>query len=444
MYSYLTHCRGCRNNLTLHPTVFRLGPQWIATYFVGQKGIASTLRWPLELKECQECGLVQLDGTVDREVLFSNYWYRSSISTTMREHLKSLAEEASTVACLKPGDVVVDIGANDGTLLGYFSDGVRKVAFEPSQIADEITGDVEVHKTFFPPYPHTTKTIAQKAKLITAIAMFYDLEDPGKFLDDCRQVLHEDGVLCIEVADWPHLMKMGAFDTICHEHLLYFSLRTLTGLAKRSGLRPAVIRQTTINGASLRVYFRHSTSDLCISTEELEKWLSVEMFMTPTWEHFTEDAENNCNELFAHLVREQVDGRQGVGLGASTKGNVFLQAAGLHRGLIEWIEDRDPTKEGLKTLGTGIPIVKEKPWDIRHHSIHWKLILPWHFLPEIVEREMLFLKEGGTLLAAIPQFRAITKDNWEEEIRRFRADTTFFVPRLGGEETSVSSSTTGS
>lgn len=398
-------CRSCKATLQETPD-FSLHPQHIATYFVGPGvEVPTTERFPLDLHQCPNCKLIQLRHTVDRELLFRHYWYRSSISNTMKCHLQELAFEASELTELKKGDTVIDIGANDGTFLSNITPSIRRVAIEPSQIADEIKEPIIVIRDFFP-----WKNPMMQAKLITAIAMFYDLEEPGLFLDAVHDALLPDGAFCVEVADWPRLMRLNAFDTICHEHLHYFSLESLLHLGWMSGLVPVKISRNELNGASLRVYFKRQDSPgpRCfpgITPVDTELMIERERENTPTWPKFAANVALICDETYQYLVKKL--GPIAL-LGASTKGNVFLQAAGLHAGLITHAWERDPSKAGLWTLGTGIPIMAENPdW---YDEV--RLVMPWHFLPEIVAREQPYLEKGGEIIVALPSFRKITKENW--------------------------------
>jgi len=410
----IRNCRGCGRAVFFHEDVFKLEPQYIATYFVGAGAEVPTWkRFPLQLLECQGCHLVQLWHTVDRELLFRDYWYRSSISQTMRDHLQRLAEEATELAELVPGDRIVDIGANDGTLLSYFPPVMRKVAYEPSQFALSLPPEIEVHREFF---PEACMAWPGPPRLITAIATFYSVEEPQGFLKSAHAVLAQDGLLCIEVADWPKLMRMGAFDTICHEHLFYFSLGSLVELARSCHFEPITVRFTPLNGASLRVYFQLEGGPRSPEVD-FDSLISQERLVTPPWSVFTGRAQTVCDEVLEFLLEKQVQGVPVSLLGASTKGNVFLQAAGIHHGLVLEAEERDQRKWGLKTLGTGIPIVPEGTGETTV-----KLVMPWHFLPEIVEREMDFLTRGGEIVCSLPTFRRITIENWKEKAASFKLE----------------------
>ena len=341
-----------------------MGEQAIAGYFPepGEK----VLRAPLELVRCTACDLGQLRHSVDRRALFAGaYGYRSGINETMRGHLKGIAKELK----VKSGELVVDIGCNDGTFLDHFP--VRsRVGYEPSEVCP-----TKYHREFFSQEHFEKHHPGKKAKVVTSLAMFYDLEDPLEFAKQVHGILADDGVWVIELQDFSETAKQSAFDTICNEHVTYWDLSRLEAVLCRAGfvIAPGT-KRTEINGGSLQV---HAIKDVSVSG--VKPW----PLMPINWQKFAEDAHWARASLKKTL--EELKGKQIWGYGASTKGNVLLQFCGITNQDIVAIADRNPEKWGKVTPGTNIPIVSETL--MRQAKPDYLLALPWAFMEEFRKRE---------------------------------------------------------
>jgi glycosyltransferase involved in cell wall biosynthesis len=355
-------CRGCGEDKL--ETVLDLGEQAIAGYFPepGEKVLLA----PLELVRCTACDLGQLRHSVDRRALFAGaYGYRSGINETMRGHLKGIAKEFK----VKSGDLVVDIGCNDGTFLENFP--VRsRVGYDPSEICPS-----KYHRDFFSQEHFEKHHPGKKAKVVTSLAMFYDLEDPLEFAKQVHGILADDGIWVIEVQDFAETAKKSAFDTICHEHLTYWDATRLEEVLVRSGFVSVKVDYNSINGGSMRVH--------AMKVVVRESGPKPYPLMPIIWKQFAADAHWARASLKKTL--EELNGKQIWGYGASTKGNVLLQFCGITNKEIVAIADRNPEKWGKVTPGSNIPIVSETL--MRQAKPDYLLALPWAFMEEFRKRE---------------------------------------------------------
>lgn len=412
-------CRIC-GNAALVP-VISLGSQALAGLFDdGRPQNQLRTPIPLEVIRCSRsgdqaaCGFVQLRHTVPPEAMFHDYGYRSGINTTMRRHLERLAADAESVAGLGPGDLVIDIGANDGTLLlAYSVPKLTRVAFEPSDVRPA-SADHGIHylPTFFSQSNFEKAFPDRKAKLITAIAMFYDIDDPADFCHQVSRILADDGFWLIELGYWGALLTNTGFDSICHEHLGYYTLETLDFLARQSGFRIYDVGFNDSNGGSIRVSLVKASGSRSVPPENsarirraFEEERRSGVLDPARIDRFRVGAERIRDEL-SRLLQDCVRRAKKVyGYGASTKGNVLLQYCGATPRQIIAIADRNPEKHGRKTPGTGIPICSEE--EMRRARPDFLLILPWHFLPEFLDREMPLRDAGTRFIVPFPSVRIV-------------------------------------
>ncbi len=412
-------CRICGSpNLT---SILSLGDQYV-TNFVDDPN-QEYLKGPLELVLCDVdrggCGLLQLKHTINRDFLYRKYWYRSSISTTMVKALADIVSSAEKLVSLSPGDVVVDIGANDGTLLRQYGKvGLITVGFEPSDLwkfaaqgTSKIINDYFKHSAFKKLFGD------RKAKVITSISMFYDLEDPNTFVEDAKNCLDKDGVWIIQMNYLGLMLKNNTYDNICHEHLEYYSLLSLSTLLSRHELEAFDVELNNVNGGSFRIYVRHKGS--CIrgfkgSDKRIENQKAYEMRMglqsRGVYQKFAAHIKKTREELRSFLDEENRKGKKIFIYGASTRGLVVLQYVGIDNHLINAATDMNPCKWGQYIVGTGIPIVPIEQY--RREKPDYLFVLPYHFLEEIKEQEKDFLASGGKLVVAIPKFKVLgTKED---------------------------------
>lgn len=409
-------CRSC--GLQFLIPVLSLGELCVSN-FVAKPGVADKRTYPLDVVLCDPsnggCGLLQLKHSVSPDKMYRNYWYFSGVNATMKDELAGIAKIAEEISEPKSGDIAVDIGANDGTLLRAYKKKVKKVGFEPARnlIHYASNGTDKVFNDFFDYRVFNKEFGEKKAKIITAIAMFYDLDDPNAFVEDIRKLLDPEGIFIIQMSYLVSMLKQNAFDNICHEHLEYYSLSSLEPLLKRHGLEIFDVELNDVNGGSFRVYVRHKGSKIgetrigrsdrldYVRTSE-DKW---KLNSNEPYRQFVDKVAMIKKELTDFIKSEVKNGKKIYVYGASTKGNTLLQFFNLDTSLIQAAAERNPIKWGKKTIGTNIPIISEE--EARHDRPDYFLILPWHFLSEFVEREKDYLKNGGKFIVPLPEFRII-------------------------------------
>lgn len=412
----ITRCRLCGGG-QLH-TVIDLGPQYIASIFTGDD-VTDHLktRYPLEVVRCASkggCGLVQLRHSVSRNLLYAHYGYLSGINESMRANLRDIAEKAERMARLGPGDLVVDIGCNDGTLLSsYLTDGLDRLGFEPADNVSQLAREkgLDVVPTFFASDAFRRARPDRKAKAVTSIAMFYDLEDPDAFVGSIASILDDDGVWVIELSYLPFMLANASYDTICHEHLEYYSLRQITWMLDRHSLTVHGIEFNQVNGGSFRLFIRQKeTGSVPVEIQQAiraveEQEERLDLASDAPYLKFRVQAEKVSRELRALLDEITVTGKTVYIYGASTKGNTILQYCGVDKTIIPKAADRNPDKWGRRTLGTDILIISEE--QARRESPDYFLVLPWHFMDVFTKREEEFLTRGGKFILPLPDVRVI-------------------------------------
>lgn len=336
----------------------------------------------------------------------------------MTNELHSIAREAEQLVSLKAGDYVLDIGSNDNTLFhGYQIPGLKTIGFEPARNLMKYAkeGATKVINDFFN-YEAWQKEFGEaKAKVITAIAMFYDLEDPNQFVADVVRCLDEEGIFIIQMNALPSMLEQTAFDNIGHEHLEYYSLLSLENLLARHNLEVFDVRLNNINGGSFKTYIRKSGrgSNIKIAkgaSERLKTLRDKESLMgldnTKVYEEFAQRLNKLREETLGSMEKELARGKKIYIYGASTRGNTLLQYYGLNHRHITAAAERNPDKWGRKIIGTEIPIISEE--QARTEKPDYFLILPWAFIDEFTQREAEFLKSGGKFIVPLPEFKVIS------------------------------------
>jgi len=411
-------CRVCGSN-NLVP-ILSLGEQFV-TNFVEEPN-RDQVKGPLELVLCNVkdggCGLLQLKHTMDRDVLYRKYWYRSGISATMVKALADIVSSAEKLVKLSSGDLVVDIGSNDGTLLRQFKTlGLVTVGFEPSNLWKlGIEGTSKIINDYFNYETFRREFENKKAKLITSIAMFYDLEDPNTFVEDVKKCLDKNGLWIIQMNYLGLMLENNTFDNICHEHLEYYSLLSLENLLNRHDMEPFDVELNDVNGGSFRIYIRHKGGNIngfLGAEERLRRLKAYEEKMgfdnIRAYDKFAKDIRKMKNDFMDFLNQEVKKGKKIFIYGASTRGLVVLQYFGVDKELIKAAVDKNPEKWGKYIVGTGIPIMSVEEY--RKKKPDYLFVLPYHFIEEIKDQERNFLEKGGKMIVAIPKFRIMTKSN---------------------------------
>lgn len=379
---------------------------------------------PVELKMClaPRSGLVQLAHTTPGNMMYSQYWYKSGTNATMTNELKQIAESTQQLIKTAPGDIFVDIGCNDGTLFKFLDPKLIKIGFDPaknnaaeaSHFASTVVQDYFSYRAY-----RKTPYANQKAKAVTSIAMFYDLDNPHVFVEDVKKVLDHNGLWIIQMSYLPLMLQQLAFDNICHEHLKYYSLSSLKYLLDQHHLNIVDCQVNDVNGGSFRIYIRKAKADPAkfatapyrdVADYRVHSILAYEKGLAlqkpSTYLNFFKQSRQLKAQTLGFIKKEKKKGKTIWGYGASTKGNTLLQWFGLDNRLISGIAERSPAKYGLKTVGTNIPIYSEK--DMRQAKPDYLLVLPWHFISEFKTREADFLKRGGKFIVPCPKFEIIS------------------------------------
>jgi hypothetical protein len=414
-------CRIC-DSRALTPVV-SLGEQYIGGSFAKPDGKPPVQRCiPLDLVRCDPgldqnaCGLVQLRHSVPPGILYHSYWYRSGVNQTMREHLAGIARTAAGISKPRAGDLAIDIGCNDGTLLkSYTTPGLKILGFDPATniIAYAKANGVPVVNDFFSAAAFRRASPKQKARIITSIAMFYDLENPHAFVADIKSALHEQGVWILELSYLPMMLAMNSFDTICHEHLEYYSLAPMERLLADHDLEIIDVTLNDTNGGSFRVAAAHlGRVQPADEARERMQNLRIREFelaldSDAPYAAFRKDIEKVRTQLRAFLKKAKAQKKLVHGYGASTKGNTTLQYCGITPELVPAIADRNKDKWGSYTIGTDIPIISEE--ESRKQKPDYYLVLPWHFIEEFKKRERDFLERGGKFVLPMPDVHLVER-----------------------------------
>ena len=411
---HLIHRQTCRVCGSASLTrVISLGDQFLQGAFV-KDGMAPPpqRRIPLTLVRCDPtrdenaCGLLQMEHSVPPEVLYSSYWYRSGTNHTMREHLRGIAAETTAIVG-EGAHTVLDIGCNDGTLLNCYPASFTKFGVDPSDVAQSAGPGIHLVRDTFPSSELAAALAGRQCDIVTSIAMFYDLEDPIGFARAVRAILAPEGVWVLEMSYMPTMLEMNSYDTICHEHLEYYSLALLERIMRAAGLKVFNVSLNAINGGSIRCFVTHETNyrqrdaECALRLRALRRQeFDLELDTDKPYRNFQNRIDAHRDELSALLRKLKGEGKQIHIYGASTKGNTILQWCGIDKSIITVAAERNPDKYGARTLGTDIPIVSEA--ESRAMRPDYYLVLPWHFKEEFLRREADSLRQGIRFIFPLP------------------------------------------
>jgi len=406
----ISHCRLSPSTHLI--SVLNLGEQELTGVFP-KTATDPVSSGPLELVWCPESGLLQLRHSFDASEMYGdNYGYRSGLNQSMIDHLGAKAASLEEVAGLTADDVVLDIGSNDGTLLKSFQvAGISKFGIDPTgeKFREFFPKDAVLNPTFFTAESYRAVAGTRKAKIVTSIAMFYDLDRPDDFVADVAAILAKDGIWHFEQSYMPTMLRMNSYDTVCHEHLEYYSLRPIKSLLERHGLKITSVRMNAINGGSFAITAAHASSAYSPETEVIQWLLAQEDRLgldTPRpFRRFEERVFEHRQNLRSLIVALRNSGKTVLGYGASTKGNVLLQFCGITPDLVPAIAEVNADKFGRYTPGTRIPIISEQ--EARAARPDYLLVLPWHFRDGIIRREREYLAKGGRLIFPLPEIEIV-------------------------------------
>lgn len=409
----IIRCRAC-NSEELIP-IISLGEHYVSDFVA--TGEQNRIKIPLNLVLCNSCKLLQLKHNAPAEAMWGDqYWYKSGINRLIKEDLKDIVDSSEKLVNLKSGETVVDIGCNDGTMFEFYDkEGVEKIGFEPSKnvaMEAKLKG-FNIINNFFNADDFRREFGNRKVKIVTAISMFYDLEDPNKFLRDILSILDEDGLFVIQQNYLVSMLEQNAFDNICHEHRTYYSFTSLKNLLEKHGLEIFDIKLRDINGGSIRTYIRKK-GNLNITTfngaeqrlsqlKEKEKQLNLD---TPKpYLEFAQRVDEIKWQILKFIESEKLKGKSFGVCGASTRGNTTLQYFGLNSRHIIAAAEANPDKWGKRTVGSMIPIISVD--EMKKINPSYQIVLIWHLFEGLMEKEKEYLKSGGKFILPLPKFKVI-------------------------------------
>ena len=410
MFNEITKCRVSQSP-NLIP-VLSLGEQYLTGVFPSERKDFIS-KGPLDLVWCPDSGLLQLKQSYSfSEMYGDNYGYRSGLNTSMVQHLQNKIGHLEKLVSLSSGDLVIDIGSNDATSLqSYSNQGLIRVGIDPvgKKFKKYYTKGIELIPEFFPSSTFQRRFAAKKPKIITSIAMFYDLENPKEFVTNVEKTLDDDGIWHFEQSYMPAMLRTNAYDTICHEHLEYYSLETVKNILDDCGLKILDVQFNDVNGGSFAVTAAKQRSNFKVN-ETIIDWLLLQEdrmgLNTPApYRKFEERVFEHRINLISLIKSLNLDGKRIFGYGASTKGNVLLQFCGFTENDIPYIAEVNEEKFGCYTPGTFIPIIPEQ--EAKAMKPDYFLLLPWHFKNSIIAKEREFLSKGGKFIIPLPEIQIV-------------------------------------
>ncbi len=401
----MKQCRSC--NAPTLTEIFSLGNSYLSEF---RKDTKKPQQFPLNLVLCSTCFLVQLADMPPQDILYTeNYGYKSGINQTMRKELQEIVEKAQKKMKRETIERVVDIGANDGTLLANYPKSIEKIAVEPiKKLAKDAEDSADiVINDFFTKESFQKRMGAKKADIVTIISCFYDMPNPNQFLEDVKSIVKETGIIIIQQNYLVEMLKLKAFDNIVHEHLEYYSLLSLQNLLKEHDLEVFDVELTPINGGSFRTYISFTGHQKISKRVEqlVDKEKKLHLDTLAPYTAFANSIAAIKKELLTFIKAEKKKGKSIAVYGASTRGNTLLQYFALDNTLIDYAVERNEEKWGTYISSVGIPIISEEEARKKHPD--YLLVLPWFFKEEFLEREKAYLQSGGHFIFPLPTFEVI-------------------------------------
>lgn len=401
----IKHCRSC--NSSNIEVVFDLGEQVLTGVFRSESldDISSS---PVALVVCNSCRLVQMKYSYSLNEMYNDgYGYQSGLTTYMSQHLKGIIRFASDLVNLDKDDNILDIGCNDGTLINHYpKDFYNLIGIDPvaKKYLDRYPKNAKVVTDFFTKESYFSVT-SNKAKIVTSISMFYDLEEPVKFAKGIASVLADNGVWVFEQSYLPAMLRTNSYDTICHEHYEFYSLTAIQHILDQAGLIIVDASQNEVNGGSVRLAAVHKNSKLASKVSPEALWLieqekNHDIFSNQPWLDFQKNVDRHKLDLVNLLTELKKSGKKVIGYGASTKGNVILQYCGIGIDLLPVIGDITPSKDGVFTPGSKIPVVSMEK--AKAMKPDYFLVLPWGFRSDILLREKETIANGTKFIFPLP------------------------------------------
>lgn len=414
----------------MNKNLISLGDLYVSDFVHSPEESSQRQKFPLALRYSTKLNCPVLTHQPPAEMMWGKYWYRSSVNPLMREALKDIVLDVEKNMKLGEGDVWLDIASNDGTLLSFVNQKVTKVGIDPAEgeIHEQCSQNANhVVQDFFSRSAYESMGLGKKAKVVTCIAMFYDLQDPFAFAQEVSQILDDEGLVVVQLSYTPLMLKQLAFDNIVAEHYAYHSLMSVENIWKQAGLKIVDVQINDVNGGSIRLTMRkREANDHLWSTQThrdichfryvaIRHWEIYNYNERNAWSKFCRDLEVLKKSVTDFILSEKEKGKTIWGYGASTKGNTLLQYFGLNSEHLDAIAEKSEWKYGLYTIGTNIPIKSEE--EMREAQPDYLLILPWHFVHEFSQRESEYLDKGGKFIIPCPKFVLYSKEGYENHNR---------------------------
>jgi len=417
----LAHCRNCKSTSIV--SLLSLGNQSFTGIFPKDDQL-EVPTGDLELVKCQKCDLVQLGHSFDLNLMYGqNYGYRSGLNGSMVRHLNDKVQRLLKIVDLEDGDLVVDIGSNDGTTLRAYPDrNLEFVGIDPtgSKFKAYYPSDVRLIPDFFSAALVKKECKKSQAKVVTSFSMFYDLEDPVAFMKDVESLLHPQGIWVFEQSYLKSMLDTTSYDTICHEHLEYYGVKQIHNMAEQAGLKILTVDFNDVNGGSFSIVAAKKDSPLVQNKKLLEEILNNEeksgLYSIATFDAFAQRVVAHKKFVKNFFSWAQAERKRVIGYGASTKGNVLLQYCGITGTEMPCIAEVNEDKFGSFTPGSLIPIVSEAA--AHRMNPDYFFVLPWHFKAGILARESAFQKKGGRFIFPLPEFNILPIDEKFEMARK--------------------------
>jgi hypothetical protein len=405
--------------------VLELGSHYVSDFVKSKTDYKDRKKYSLDIYIDPETNAAKLTESAPPNIMWGKYWYRSGINTSMTRELKNIVNEIISRIKYQDGDIWLDIACNDGTMFKFIPGSFVKLGIDPcddSYYQESCKLATKVIQDYFNKENYIKTGYGdKKCKVITTIAMFYDLENPNLFIKDIVDILDDNGVWVLQMSYTPLMIEQLAFDNICHEHTYYYSLNSIKNLFEKHSLKIVDCDLNDTNGGSFRIYVQKNIAEedsfgttplRSVCDFRVKAILDYEnnhydISNLQLWKEFGDRIEALKQQTVDFIKQEKAKGKIICGYGASTKGNTLLQYFNLDNTLIDAIAERSPYKYGLKTIGTNIPILSEE--EVRDMNPDYMLVLPWHFIKEFVKREDEFLSKGGKFIVPCPEFEIIGK-----------------------------------
>lgn len=404
-------CRVCGDHRLTK--FLELGPQPLANAFLNEPMLKAggEEKFPLDLYVCQGCHHVQLLDVVSKETLFSHYLYFSTVSRTIPAHFAALAAEVAARHASR-GDLVVELGSNDGVLLSAFEGtGLRALGVEPATNVAEVARRRGVHtlNAFFT--PETAGNIAKtlgKARVILGNNVIGHIDDLTSVIRAVKDLLTDDGTFIFEVPYLVDMIEKNEFDTAYHEHLSYFAVKPAKAMLERAGLALVDVKRQDVHGGTIRVYAKPASAS-ATPTPAVADLLALEerlgLHTMAPYEAFARRVQQLRVDLLAIVEKAKHEGKRIAGYGAPAKGNTLLNYCGIDTRHLDYIQDTTAAKQGLYTPGTHVPVVP--PSRFQQDPPDYALMLAWNYEPEILGKEPEFRRKGGKFIIPIPTPRVV-------------------------------------